>query len=537
MPNLDLRALRRRGSQLFAGFTSGQKTMLALAAVATVLGGLFVMRAGSSAQMAPLFSNLPADSAAEVTAALDASGVPYELSEGGSTILVPREQIYRARLDLSAGGLPRDGEPGYSLLDEQGITTSEFRQRVDYQRAMEGELARTIEAIDGVDDAIVHLVMPERDLFSGDSQHPSASVLVATAPDRPLGAGQVQAVVHLVASSVEGLEAENVTVADNAGRVLSASGPEGAVAAAGDARASQTAAFESAMAARIQELLLPVTGAEGARVSVTAQLDFDRRSTTNETFGDPGTAPIVSETVRNETFEGTNGNVVGGILGPDGLPVEPGADGANSYERSDEDRVFANDKMTEVVEQAPGDIERLSVAVLLDEARGIDGQAVAQLVETSAGVDAARGDTVEVTQLPFDTSAAEQARAELAEARAAEERGQLVSLLRTVASVLIVAVVLFLAWRSHKKAAVARYPVAIPLPAADPDERGLPAADRDGADVDEDFAAITAGLDELPRPAATALDGADELQGQITDLIERQPDDVAQVLRAWMAER
>lgn len=533
MPNIDLRAVRARGSKLFAGFTSGQKTMLALAAIGTVVGGLLFMRMSSSTQMAPLYSNLPADSAAEVTAALDGSGIPYELSAGGSTILVPRADVHRARLDLSAEGLPRDGAPGYSLLDEQGITTSEFRQRVDYQRAMEGELSRTIEAIDGVDTAIVHLVMPERDLFSGDSQHPSASVLVSTAPDRPLALGQVQAVVHLVASSVEGLQAEHVTVTDNTGRLLSASGAEGALAAAGDARASQTATFEANLAARIQEMLLPVTGADGARVSVTAQLDFDRRSTTNETFGDPGSAPVVSETVSNETFEGTNGNVVGGVLGPDAVPAE-GTDGSNSYERVDEDRVYANDKTTEVIEQAPGDIERLSVAVLLDEAAGIDGRAVAQLVEASAGVDSARGDTIEVTQLPFDTSAAEQAQAELAEARAAEQRSQLTSLLRTIASVLIVAVVLFLAWRSHRKAAVARYPVALTLPTADPDERGLPAGDEAG-DADAEFEAITAGLEGLPSPSHGRV--TDELQDQITELIERQPDDVAQVLRAWMAER
>lgn len=539
MPRIDVAALRQRSSALFAGFTSGQKTMLGLAAVGTVIGALLFMRVSATTDYAPLYSNLTAQSASEITGALDRSGIEYQLADGGSTIRVPRSRVDRARLDLSAQGLPRDGAPGFDLLDRQGITASEFRQRVDYQRAMEGELARTIRTIEGVDAAIVHLVMPERDLFSNDSQHPSASVLVSTAPNRSLGAGQVQAVVHLVASSVEGLQAEHVTVADNAGRVLSASGPEGALAAAGDARATQTAGFEAALGARIQEIIAPVTGPNGARVTVTAQLDFDRRSMTRESFGEPGTAPVVQESTRTETFEGAgNPNAVGGVLGPDGLPIAAAAGEGSTYTQESGDRVFANDLTTEVIETAPGDVQRLSVAVLLDEAAAIDVRAVRQLVEASAGFDADRGDTVQVTQLPFDTSLAEQDATALAEARAAEQRSELLALLRTLAAVVIVAIVLLLAWRSHRKG-VSRYPVAIPLDSADPDERGLPVAGRaaegDGAHELSVPTRLEVGLDALTAgPSAADLE-REELQGQISELIDRQPDDVAQVLRAWMS--
>lgn len=533
MPKIDVAAAKERASQLFAGFTSGQKTMLALAAVATLAAGFLFVRVSGGTEYAPLYTNLTAQSASEVTAALDSAGVDYRLADGGSTIQVARPDVYRTRVDLSASGLPRDGAPGYDLLDEQGITTSEFRQRIDLQRAMEGELARTLQAIDGVERAIVHLVMPRDDLFTGDAQHPSASVLLSTDPNRPIGAGQVQAVVHLVASSVEGLQAEHVTVADNSGRVLSATGPEGAVAAAGDARASQTAAFESAVASRIQEMIVPVTGPNRSRVVVNADLDFDRRSTTREEFGEPGTAPVVQESVSTETFEGNGGNQVGGVLGPDGLPINPDAAGANTYQRENTDRIYANEKITEVVENAPGDVRRLSVAVLLDEAAGVDLRAVEQLVTTGAGIDVARGDAIEVTQLPFDTSAAEDAAAALEAARSAEAQGQLVGLLRTVAAVVIVAVVLFFAWRSHRKAAVARYPVALPV--ADPDDRGLPSGNEPTMAVavldDEQLEALQAA----PAPADDAQ--RDALQNQITDLIDRQPEDVASVLRTWMAER
>ncbi len=531
MPNLDLTAIRRQGSRALSGFTAGQRTMLALALAGTFFGGMFFLKWSSSTEYAPLYTDLAASDAAEVTAALDGQGVDYQLEDGGTTILVPHADVYRARIDLSADGLPSGGgSAGYELLDEQGITTSEFRQRVDYQRALEGELARTIESIDGVQDAIVHLVIPEDDLFSGDAQHPSASVLVSTAEGDTVAAGQVQAVVNLVASSVEGLEAGQVTVADGTGRVLSAPGEDGLAAAAGDARTSQTAGFESAMASRIEEMLVPVTGAGRARVSVAAQLDFDRRETTSETFGQPDTAPVISESTNTETFEGDSA-AVGGVLGPDAVPATGGGDGS-TYNRSSTERVFANERITQVVQDAPGDVQRLSVAVLLDEAAGIDGAAVQQLVAAGAGIDVARGDTLEVTQLPFDTTAAETAAAELRSARSAQERGQLFSLLRTVASVAIVAVVLFLAWRSTRKAAVNRFPLAIPLDVADPDDRGLPApAGADAADADAvPVEAIAAGPTEADLQR-------EELQGQITDLIERQPDDVAQVLRSWMSEK
>lgn len=530
MPNVDLTAIRRRGSEAFSGFTSGQRAMLGLALLGTFVGGMLFLRWSGSPEMAPLYSNLEAADAAQITDALDSQGVDYQLRNGGATILVPRSRVHDVRLDLSADGLPSAGSPGYELLDDQGITTSEFRQRVDYQRALEGELSSTIESIDGVDDAIVHLVIPEEDLFSGDAQHPSASVLVSTTQANALGAGQVQAVVNLVASSVEGLEASEVTVADATGRVLSAPGEGGLAAAAGDARASQTAGFEAALGARIQEMLLPVTGADRARVTVTAQLDFDQRETTSETFGEPNTAPVISETTNTETFEGDS-TAVGGVLGPDALPTTGETGEGSTYERSSTERVFANERITEVVQDAPGDVQRLSVAVLLDEAAGIDTRAVQQLVAAGAGIDVARGDTLEVSQLPFDTTSAEAAAAELAEARSAEERTQLFSLLRTVASVAIVAIVLFLAWRSHRKASVARYPVALPLDVADPDERGLPSAPARDGFVDE------AESVALPAAPSEADIQREELQGQITELIERQPDDVAQVLRSWMTER
>lgn len=536
MPNVDLAAARDRAARLFSGFTAGQKTTLALAAVATIIGGLLFMRMSASTEMAPLYSNLTAESAADVTSALDAAGVSYELANGGSTIRVPRADVQRVRLDLASRGLPRDGAPGYALLEEQGITTSEFRQRVDYQRAMEGELARTIKEIDGVDSAIVHLVMPEDDLFSGDAQHPSASVLVSTTPNQPMSAMQVQAVVHLVASSVEGLESQHVTVADNSGRVLNAPGEDGALAAASDIRASQTSAYEAAMAADIERMLLPVTGAGRVRVNVDSELNFDRRETTTDTYGEPGTAPVVEENVQTEEYTGGNGNVVGGVLGPDALPVAGEGAGETTFNGENTTRVYANNRTTEHTVDAPGDVERLAIGVVVDEGADVDVQAIEQLIRNGTAFDADRGDTMEVSLLPFDRTAAETAQAQLDAAASAESRAQLFSLLRTVAAVLIVAIVLFLAWRSHRKG-VARYPIAIPLDSADPDERGLPSGRGDINLTGDAVQALTGELEALLAGPSEADLRREELQTQITEMIDRQADDVAQVLRAWMADK
>jgi flagellar M-ring protein FliF len=519
---IDARALKQRAQEIYGEFTAGQRAMVVVAVIALVVGGMAFTRWAAAPSWVPLYTNLEATEAAEVTQELDSMGVGYQLADAGTTIMVGRDAVYQTRLDLSAQGLPRVGGDGWNLIDQQGLTTSEFRQRVDYQRAMEGELARTIASMAPVETATVHLVMPEDDLFSGDDVHPSASVLVDPAGIGALGASQVQAIVHLVASSVEGMTPEFVTVADTEGRVLSTAGADGADLAAGDQRLSQKATFESAVAASIQDLLEPVTGPGRARVVVSADLDFDQRERVSETFAEPGTSPIVSETNTNETYV-NGGQIVGGVLGPDARPVPEGE--ASEYGREEAARTFAVDKVTEQVKAAPGNVQRLSVAVLVDETAGVNTGEIADLVTAGAGLVPERGDTIEVNAMAFNADGAPA----LDEGTTAGGQGDdmVLTLARTGGVLLLVALVLFLAYRSARRSTLAKYPVAIPLP--DP--------------VDE-AQAILAGLaDELERgEAAGELAPAERprqlvLQGQIGELIDRQPEDVAAVLRTWLADR
>ena len=222
-------ALLDKVRSLFSGFTGGQKAMTAIAVVAALVGaGLFVSWA-SKPTYAPLFSGLSSTDAAAVTAKLAEAKEPYQLADGGQTILVPQADVYQQRITLSGEGLPsgNGGGDGYSLLDKQSMTSSDFQQQVTYQRALEGELRKTIEAIDGVQTAVVHLAMPQEDVFTENASVPTASVLVQTSPTSPLKPAQVEAIVHLVSSSVPKLTADQVTVADSSGRVLNSGGGSG----------------------------------------------------------------------------------------------------------------------------------------------------------------------------------------------------------------------------------------------------------------------------------------------------------------------
>src|SRR5687767_5469814 len=257
---MDLEQVKSRALRVYNGFTPGQRTITVLAVAGLLIGGMMFAKWAATPTMVPLFTSLNAEDAAGITESLTGKGVPYELADGGSSVLVPQDKVYQLRVDLSAEGMPTGETVGYDLLDKQGITTSEFRQKVDYQRALEGELSKTITAIDGVEAATVHVVIPEDDIFAEDAKKPTASILVKNDPGKTLEPQQVQAVVNLVASSVEGLDPTQVTLADDKGTVLSAPGEDGTSAAAGDTRTQQTREFEHELAESIKTMLAKVVG-------------------------------------------------------------------------------------------------------------------------------------------------------------------------------------------------------------------------------------------------------------------------------------
>jgi flagellar M-ring protein FliF len=529
---MDLEQLKSRALRVYQGFTPGQRTVTVLALVGLVAGGMMFASWAAKPTLVPLFTSLSAEDAAGITEALTTQGVSYELSDGGSTVLVPQDKVYQLRVDLSAEDLPTGDTVGYDLLDNQGITTSEFRQRIDYQRALEGELSKTITAIEGVEAATVHVVIPEEDIFSEDAKKPTASVLVKTAPGHTLEGQQVQAVVNLIASSVEGLDPTNVTLADDQGTVLSAPGEDGDTIAAGDTHNQQQREYEEELSASVESMLAKVVGTGGASVEVSADLNFDKVEMVSERFGNDGIA--VSDTSAKEVYTGTGSTAPTGALGPDGAPMvaEPPT---TDYDKKERDRQYAVDKVTKSVTTAPGAVERLSIAVLLDdsvEAEYGTGE-IERLVAAAAGLDTARGDTVEVTRLAFNRSADTEAQKELDAAAAAAKSAQTMNLIRTAVILFVILLVLILAYFSMRRATK---PKATPVDVT----RLQPLLDAERreemrllAELPQVNAVSEPATLELPPEVAERV----AIQEEVAELIDRQPEEVAQLLRGWLADR
>lgn len=521
----------RRVADGFKSFTPGQKAVTIFAVLALIIGGYFFATWASKPSYSILFNNLSTKDASAIVDALQKSGASYQLANGGQTILVPQDQVNSLRLQLSGQGLPNDASTGYALLDQQGITTSDFMQHTNYQRALEGELANTIKSINGVEAATVHLVMPQKDVFSDNQDKPTASVLVQSSPTQPLTNQQVQAIVHLVAASVEGLDPTQVTVAGADGRILSTGGGA-AVATGGDSGAdSQTVAYQNRLNASLQNMLDSVVGPGHAVVTTTAQLDYDTTETTSKTYSADPSLPALSESISREAYNGT-GSGTGGVLGPDNIQVPNGVTASGAPGQYENSNIVRNNTLNSVVETrkaAPGAVKRLNVAVLLDSttAGTVDSAQLQQLIGAAAGIDATRGDTVAIAAMPFDTSAATAAKDALAASTAAEKSQKQTSLIKTAAMALVVLILMFLAWRASRRAKKRKALTPAEL-------RHL--EDMQAALEQQRLAELNA---TIPSPALEAPSQADrardERQREIEQMVEDQPDEMAALLRGWLA--
>ncbi|MET7420644.1 flagellar basal-body MS-ring/collar protein FliF [Dactylosporangium sp. NPDC005555] len=531
-----LTALLQRGKDGWAAFTPGQRAVTIFAVLALAIGGYFFATWAGKPTMAPLFSNLAAADASAIVDKLNADGVTYTLSDGGGTINVPSDQVYSLRISMSGAGLPASGDAGYALLDKQGIMTSEFMQQVTYRRALEGELGKTIEAINGVNTATVHLAIPQKDVFTDDQLAPTASVLVDTGT-KPLTGGAVTSIVHLVSSSVEGLEPTAVTVVGANGKVLSGSDGAGS---SPDGQSGQTSAYEARLNNALQNMLDTVVGPGHSVVQVTADLDFDATETkTQKYIADPAVPPL-SESKTSEQYTGGNGTPVGGVLGPDNIQVPngTGAGGDGTYQQSTETRNNAVGMVTETKKSAPGAVRKLAVAVIVDSSKAkVDEAQLQQLVSSAVGLDATRGDQIAVSSMAFDTSKAEaeaSAEADATKAEQGELQQKYIQMGLIILALLILLIVAALSGRRRRKA----------------DKVKL--SDQQNAALEEMQAAIEAARAKLALEGQGGIGGAHELEGaggpgeefdrdgrfrDITQMVEKQPDEVAQLLRGWLADR
>jgi len=383
---------------------------------AGVAAVLFALSMNLGQPKALLYSNLDLKEAGTITQSLDQAGVKYEVKGDGSTIMVPRDKVASTRLMLSSKGLPTAGSVGYEIFDSNNtLGQTDFVQQLNRQRALEGELGRTILGLDGITTARVHLVLPKRQLFDEEAEQPSAAVSIGVGGREP-GPDQVRAIQNLVAGAVPNMKPDRVTVIDQHAKTLS--GGDTGMAAEADGRKSEV---EQRIAKQVKTLVEGVVGAGKARVNVSAELELARVTTQKESF-DPDGQVIRSESTTDENSKENQADDSGQVSAAANIPGNPnlGAGSGNSGSASGRQESTTNYEITKTVRtevQEPGQMKKIAVAVAVDgvtAAAGKNGKPgaytprsaaemaqIEQLVRTAVGFNQARGDQVTVVNVRF----------------------------------------------------------------------------------------------------------------------------------------
>ena len=534
-----------RARELLKGFTPGQRGVILVAVLALGLGTVALGRWAAQPSWTTLFTGLSAADTSAVADQLKSQNVPYQLTNGGNTIMVPQEQVYELRNSMVAKGLTNTTDGGsWSLVDKQGMTSTTFQQDVAYQRAMEAELNKTLQAISGVNTAIVHLAVPKKDVFTSDAEHPTASVLLQLAPGTTLGRQQIRAVMRLVAGSVPGLKPSDVTVSDGNGNLLSVpeDGQAGAAGAASDAD-QQTQAFEDAKAVKAQKMLDDVLGPGKAVVRVNAELNYDSVDTLSETYvTQTGISPLV-EATSSESYVMNNGGV-GGALGQTYPSLTPGVGGGGNgtYVKIEATKNNSIGKVTSHTIGAPGSVKRLTVAVVVDS-KAVTAAQIPQiqaLVGNAVGVDQTtpRSDKVQVTSMAFDNAAAQAAAKELKDAQAAEKTAQYLDLGKKAGLGLLVVILAIVMLRRSRKN---NPPARIEAVASDlPPGMGGPGGPALLPTSLEEQLAISAAGHQVLADKEDILDPSLErelLRDEVAKFVDQQPEEIAIIVQSWLGQR
>ena len=405
--------------------------MVAVAATIAVLVGLWIW--GQTPDYRVLYSNLSDRDGGAIIEALQQQNVPYKFAEGGGALLVPSNLVHEVRLRLASQGLPKGGTAGFELMETQKFGTSQFLEQVNYQRALEGELARSMQTLDAVENARVHLAIPKPSVFVKEQLKPSASVILALHPGRTLDPGQVNGIVHLVSSSIPNMSAQNVTILDQNGNMLSSTRDPNEQSM--DAtQLKYVREIEQDYIKRIEAILIPIAGQQNVKAQVTASIDFSQVEQTAETYK-PNQKPDSAAVRSSQTKEALNGiNNAGGVPGaltnqppvPATAPIVKPANapnGASTAAASGASNTLKEATMNYEVDRTiqhtklpVGNIRRLSVAVVMNNRNMVDktgkpsskpytdaekAQIIA-LVKDAMGFDPKRGDTLNLLNSAFN---------------------------------------------------------------------------------------------------------------------------------------
>jgi len=525
----------------------GASRLMAMVAVTTALLGFFafvIMRV-TTPQMTTLFTDLSIEDSSAVIKDLERQAIPFEIRNDGAVIMVPKDKVTRLRMKLAEGGLPKGGGVGYEIFDKSdALGTTSFVQNINHLRALEGELARTIRAIDRVQAARVHLVLPERPLFARETPEPSASIVVRVRGS--LEPQQIRAIRHLVASAVNGLKPQRVSIVDEAGQLLAdgAGGPNDNTI--GDER---RAAFEKRMRNEVEAIVSSVVGAGRARVQLSADFDYNKITQTSDKF-DPEGRVLRSTQTREEsslTAE-NNGQVTVGNELPGNQQNSTAPAARDQSKKTEETNNYEISRTTKTEVTEAGRVNRISIAVLVDGsyAKNEKGEMVYQdrskeqldriatLVRSAIGFDQKRGDQVEVVNLRFAEAPLVVPLAEPAGLLGLLQftKDDVMYVIELGVMMLLGLVVLFMVIRPLVKRIIADE-VAAPRPS----ESQLPAI------ADNSSQAATQSLVPGINNTAQLIDVA-QVQGQVHaqsvhrvgELAERNPNETAAIIRQWLTE-
>ena len=520
--------------------------MVASAAAVAIVVALVLW--AKSPDYRTLFSNLSDQDGGAIVSQLTQMNVPYRFADNGGAIEVPADKVHELRLRLAQAGLPKGGAVGFELLDQEKFGISQFSEQVNYQRALEGELSRTIETLGPVKSARVHLAMPKPSLFVREQKPPSASVTVNLEPGRALDEGQISAVVHLVSSSVAGLPPGNVTLVDQSGHLLTQSNTN--ARDLNDAQLKYAADVESRVQRRIEAILGPIVGNSNVHAQVTAQIDFDNKEQTEEQYrpnGDASQAVLRSRQVNESEQIGSPypGGVPGALSNsPAPAPSAPittppanntsrttstqSSGGPRNTQRNETSN-YEVDRTIRHTKRNVGDIQRLSVAVVVNYRALADGKTQAlsaeqmkqidDLTREAMGFSSQRGDTLNVVNSPFTQS--EETGGELPFWQQQSFIDQLMSLGRW----LLVLLVAWLLWRKAVRPQLMRR------------QQETQVAAEQARVIQETQDAVEVHLskdEQLQQRRANQRMGAEVMSQRIRDMSDNDPRVVALVIRQWM---
>lgn len=486
---------------------------------------------GSKPDMVPLFTNMETKDAGEVAAKLKEQKVEYQVQEGqkGTTILVPASKVHEARLNLATEGLPR-GQKGFEIFDDNKLGVTEFQNKVNYLQALQGELVRTIEQIDAVQKARVHIVLPEDSLYKKNEKPATASIMLMLKPNQQLSKKEIKGIVNLTAHSVQGLQPENITIVDETGKILNDPDEldEKSVGAKTLTQLEMTKKVQDDIQKNLQTLLDQTLGTGRAVARVSVELDFDDKQTDKQTF-----TPVVddsgiirSQQDSNETYNGTStqpGGAAGVQSNVPGYVAQNGNSNAQ-YEKKESTKNYEINEEKQKVIASPGSIRRLNVAVLVnDDVTASQQDSLLRSVSSAAGINQDRGDTVSVEALPFSTEAKDK---QAAEEQAEKDRQDRIFYAEVAGALLLLALIAGGVMMYRRKKQQEREAAEQAAREAEEERQRL---------AEERAAAVAAGEvdeDELSEEEQRQLTEKQQLQ----ELIDQKPAEVAMLIKTWLSE-